>query len=121
MLPSVDAILGAHRYVVRRYGLTDTVREVGVRNAWALARGLCAGEEAAEPAALFYALVCFPHALGSSWWVLPALLAANHARTLGYCLRATHAELAFLCEPIAANALEFEDVSAWFARRLEPA
>lgn len=121
MLPSVDEVVGAHAYVARRYGVTDTLHEVGVRNALTLATGLAAGDAAAEPAALFYALACFPTSLGASWWVLPAVLAANHARTLGYHLRATRDDLQRLYAPIAANTLEFDDVRAWFARRLHAA
>lgn len=121
MIPSVDEVVGAHAYVARRYGLTEPLNPIGVRNALALAVGLASGERSAEPAALFYALVCFPKALGAAWWVLPAVLAANHARKLGYRLRTDHEALHRLYEPIAANALEFEDVRAWFERRLETA
>jgi hypothetical protein len=118
MIPSVDEVVGSHAYVARRYGLTDTLHEAGIRNALTLATGLAAGDQAAEPAALFYALACFPRSLGACWWVLPTVLAVNHARTLGYRFGASREDLQRLYEPIAANTLDFEDVRAWFARRL---
>lgn len=119
MIPDLDAVRVTHAFLVRRFRLKGALNEVGIHTALALARGL-AEHEADEPAALFYALVCFPLSLGDAWRTLPILIALNHATSLGYRVRATRVDLLPLYEPIRTNAMPFDDVRAWFARRLEP-
>ncbi len=119
MIPSAESILGAHAFLARRFGLTSAPSEAGVRNALAMARAL-ATQDTDEPAALFFALAMFPRALGDAWRVLPAVVAINHAVSLGLRLRMTRDELLPFYGAIVTRTATFEEVRAWFGKHMDP-
>jgi hypothetical protein len=116
MIPPYAAVDGAYRFLAARYGFSRGLTEAGVRAALDEARDL-ATVERDEPAALFFALARRPRSLGGAWRVLSALVALNHAVTLGLALDATPQDLEPLYVPIASRTLGYTEVQSWFAQR----
>ena len=120
-LPAVGTVLAGYPFLARRHGLDPWISEVAVRGALVDAAALCAGDESAEPAALFYAFARRPRATRGAWILLPTLLAMNQARAIGTPLReSTRGELRALATRITSRTIDFDGVRAWFESRLAP-
>lgn len=101
MIPTFEAVEASYAFLARRFGFQGTLQEAGVRSALDLARSLAEAEED-EPAAIFFAMMRHPKALGGATRALPALLAFNTARARGLRLNATSDECAASSYPPGA-------------------
>ena len=119
MIPSFEAVEASYAFLSRRFGFQGALHEEGVREALDLANSL-ATTEADESAAVFFALMRYPKALGGAVRALPAMLAFNTARAGGRNLNATSAELRGFLVPIASGSMSYDHARTWFAARLEP-
>lgn len=84
MLPSVEAVLLAPAWVVRRFGLDPRHDVAAIAEALHEAKTLAGDRIEDEPAALLFALSRRGRALGAAWEHAGLLVAANHARKLGF-------------------------------------
>lgn len=120
MLPAADGLLaGFSRYAERRR------REAGcdppaVRAALREAAKLAHGNEADEPAALFYALARRPRAFGKLQGDMLVLLAAEQARAVGLELGFVPIELNIHAIRILRSEMTYLELRGWFAARLTP-
>jgi hypothetical protein len=120
MLPALDDLLeGFSLHAERRqHAAVCDRRALGaaLREAARLARG----NEADEPAALFYALARRPRAFGRLHGDMLVLLAAEQARAAGLELGFASVELDIHVIRILRREMTFLELRGWFAARLAP-
>ena len=120
-LPSADQILAGYAFLARRHGIVDrTISERGVRAALADAAVLADGDDATEPAAIFYAFARRPRITRGAWVELADVLADTQARSVGLAVTAGPGDLRALMVSVASRSADFAEVRAWFAARLTP-
>jgi hypothetical protein len=119
LIPKPDEIVAGFRFAARRWDLSGAPSQRAVEAGREDAVRLAAGDAATEPAALFFAFARRPRAFPGAWRLMPALLAINQARALGFRMRADRDEMNRLLTGIAARELTFDEVRAWFELRLE--
>jgi hypothetical protein len=122
MLPSLEAVLRAHAWTVRRFGLRPGCDEGAILEALRDARTLAGERTEDEPAALLFAFSRRARALASAWEEAGLLIAANHARKLGFELDLTGSEIALenLRLRVAWKLADYEELRAFIAARLRP-
>jgi hypothetical protein len=119
VIPSTAEIFEGYGFHARRHGL-PSASERAVAAALEAARGFAAGNEADEPAALFFAFATYRRAFPGALRFMTRSIAAGHARGLGFRLRATSAETDEWISGIMFRTVSFEDVKRYFAERLVP-
>jgi hypothetical protein len=127
MLPSLEALLAAHRFLKLRHRWRWEMDPTGLAEALREAEALAGGRLEDEPAALFFALTRHRNDLGDAWDALPTLLAQRLAeRSLRVALHVPvdDPDLHALRMRIVARDPEkratFDDVRAFLAARSRP-
>jgi hypothetical protein len=113
-----EAIAKAYVRIARELGLPERHNEAGIRAAMREADHL-ADDVYDVPAALLFALGRNPRSF-SGFRAMSVLVVEFHAKSLGFKLEATRAELAQWLTKIALRDTSYEEVRAWVAERLLP-
>ncbi len=121
MLPSPAGFASGLRLLARRRDLALFAQDADLADLLREAERLAAGTATEEPAALFFACARRGRVLGPVAFFAIPLVAREQARAVGLELDANDTELAFLRLRIVKNAIDFDELRAWFAARLRPA
>lgn len=122
MIPSLDEVLSARAYLMRRFGFHAGHDPDLIRECLREAEQLAGGREEDELAAVLFTLTRRARALGGGWQRVPLMLLANGARARGYEIEcsAENIELEELRLGIAGRVVTFEETCAWVAAHLQP-
>lgn len=118
MLPSLDGLVEGFAYIAKRERRKLHLDKAAIAAALGEATRLAAGHERHEPAALFFACARRGRAFGGLSRALP-LFVRNQARAVGFELRANDTTLSVVQTRVAAGAIEWDELRAWFAAELQ--
>ena len=119
MIPAPSELFAACEYLARRFSWERRLRLNLIRKIHGEAAHL-ARVPSDEPAALFFAFSRSFELTAEDYTIVPIVIATNHAKRLGYDLRATAFELVDLKRAVSAGLLPFEAVRRWFVERMGP-
>lgn len=120
MLPDLGTLLAGYALYAKQNRLSPEHDEARVADALREAEALAGGEEAHEPAALFFALSRRPRAFGRAHGRMTLHYAVQHAQTLGLALTVNVAVLELIRARIVRGAIDFAELRGWFAAHLAP-
>lgn len=118
MVPSAEVLARACVAIAPRFGLSPRHSMVALRVALREADHL-ADDLYDAPAALLFALGRYPRCF-AAFRTMSVLAVESHARSLGFLLTATPAELGDLLVRVTLGELAYEDVRARIVERMLP-
>jgi hypothetical protein len=118
MLPPLDALLAGYELYAKQNQFAPIRDEPRLLDALREAGALSASQEAAEPAALFFALSRRPRTFGRAHGEMTLHITIEHARGLGFAITVNIAVLELMRARIVRGAIEFSELRNWFAEHL---
>lgn len=120
MLPDLATLVAGYELYAKQNGFVPNRDEARLGDALREAGTLAGGQEAEEPAALFFALSRRPRTFGNAHGRMTLHLTMEHARAIGVALTVDVAVLELMRARIVRGAIEFEELRRWFAAHLVP-
>jgi hypothetical protein len=120
MLPDLETLAQGYALYARQNHLPPDLDEARLAEALREARTLAGDREADEPAALFFALSRRPRTFGRAHGRMTLHLAVEHAKVLGLGFTVHVAVLELTRARIVREAIDFDELRAWFAQHLAP-